>query len=110
MSDLLGKSDFDFFGEHARNAYEDEQQIIRTKQPLINQVEQEDKKDGHVSYVSTTKLPLRNHEGQVIGTFGISRDVSRLVMMEKELEQCKEKLHLANEKNPNNQQSPKISM
>ncbi len=90
MSHILGKSDFDFFGEHARNAFEDEQTIIRTQEPIMNQVEKEDRSDGSMSYVSTTKLPLRNVEGKIIGTFGISRDVSERVRIEEELRMCKE--------------------
>ena len=97
MNHILGKSDFDFFGEHARKAFENEQQIILSQKAIINQIETEDKKDGHVSYVSTTKLPLRDIEGLVVGTFGISRDVSNqeeqrieVDSIRKELNDCKD--------------------
>lgn len=82
MNEVVGKSDFDFFGDHAREAYEDEQKIIKTKKPLLNKVEKEDKKDGEVSYVSTTKLPLRDQEGEVVGTFGISRNITEQKLIE----------------------------
>lgn len=82
LNDIIGKSDFDFYGDHAKDAYEDEQAIIKTKRPLLNKVEKEDKRDGSVSYVSTTKLPLRDQEGAVIGTFGISRNVTAEKLME----------------------------
>ena len=76
-ADLIGKSDFDFFGEeHARPAYEDEQRIIKTGKPIIDLVEKEVKKDGSVSWVTTTKMPLKDQNGKIVGTFGISKDIT----------------------------------
>jgi len=73
----VGKSDFDFFTEeHARPAYEDEQEIIRTGQPLLNLEEKETWPDRPDTWVATTKLPLRDHAGNIIGTFGVSRDIT----------------------------------
>jgi rsbT co-antagonist protein RsbR len=73
----VGKSDFDFFTEeHARPAYEAEQEIIRTGQPLLNLEEKETWPDRPDTWVATTKLPLRDHAGNIIGTFGISRDIT----------------------------------
>ncbi|MEQ8583454.1 MAG: methyl-accepting chemotaxis protein [Marinoscillum sp.] len=78
VSEITGKTDFDFFGEHAKKAFNDEQNIIKTGVPLLNQIEREDKKDGTTSFVSTTKLPLKDQEGKIVGTFGISRDITDL--------------------------------
>ncbi|SMD32925.1 methyl-accepting chemotaxis sensory transducer with Pas/Pac sensor [Reichenbachiella faecimaris] len=75
-NELVGKSDFDFFGEHAQRAYEDEQKIISTGEPILNVEEKVDRKDGTTIYVSTTKLPLRDLEGNIIGTYGITRDIT----------------------------------
>lgn len=81
--DLVGKSDFDFFSEeHSRPAYEDEQKIIKTGIPIIDLEEKEVMEDGRVSWVNTTKMPLRSSKGEIIGTFGISKNISRIKNME----------------------------
>jgi len=73
----VGKTDFDFFTEeHARPAYEDEQRIIQTGQPMMDMEEKETRPDRPDAWVSTTKMPLRDQDGNIIGTFGLSRDVS----------------------------------
>ena len=72
----IGKKDFDFFtDEHAKQAYEDEQMIIRTGQML--KTEEKETASGRPDiWVSTIKLPLRAEDGNIIGTFGISRDIT----------------------------------
>jgi PAS domain S-box-containing protein len=73
----VGKTDFDFFtAEHAQEAYNDEQEIIRTGQPMLAKEEKETWPDGHVTWVSTTKMPLRDAHGNILGTFGVSHDVT----------------------------------
>jgi PAS domain S-box-containing protein len=82
----LGKTDFEFFtGEHARPAYADEQEIIRTGQPLVGKEERETWLDGRVSWVSTTKMPLRDKDGKIIGTFGVARDITKVKLAEEAL-------------------------
>ncbi len=74
---LIGKSDFDSFSrEHAEQAYADEQRIIATGLPLSSIEEKETFEDGSERWVSTTKMPLRDEDGNIIGTFGISRDIT----------------------------------
>ena len=81
----VGKTDSDFFtGEHAQQAYEDEQTIIRTGQ-LLSIEEKETHHNRPDTWVSTIKLPLRDKEGNIIGTFGISRDIAERKLAEEEI-------------------------
>ena len=78
--ELIGKTDFDVFSfTHANAALNDEQEIIRTGQPIIGKLERETYKGRADAWVSTTKMPLRDERGKIIGTFGFSRDVTLYV-------------------------------
>lgn len=84
-SEVIGKTDYDFFSEeHARKAFEDEQRIIKTGEPLVAIEEKIIRKDGSTGWVSTTKLPLRDGTGKIVGTFGISRDITEIKKVEEE--------------------------
>jgi PAS domain S-box-containing protein len=95
--DVVGKSDFDFFTEeHARPAFEDEQEIIRTGRPLVGKAEQEFwKADGKVTWALTTKMPLRNKAGEIIGTFGISKDITAFKEAERDRQSMEVQLRQA---------------
>jgi two-component system, sensor histidine kinase and response regulator len=82
-ADLAGQTDFDVFSEqHAAAALRDEQHIIRTGEPIIGQVERETYTGRPDAWVSTTKMALRDPGGQIIGTFGISRDITAQITAE----------------------------
>ncbi|MEO5887957.1 MAG: PAS domain S-box protein, partial [Anaerolineales bacterium] len=84
-ADVIGKTDFDFFTEeHARPAYDDEQEIIRSGQPFVKE-ERETWSDRPDTWVMTSKMPLRNQQGEIIGTFGITRDITERKRVETEL-------------------------
>jgi PAS domain S-box-containing protein len=73
---VIGKSDFDFFTEKAANqAFEDEQAIIKTGQSILKE-EKLTRKDSSDVWFSAMKMPLRDNDGKIIGTFGISRDIT----------------------------------
>lgn len=94
-SRIIGKSDFDFFSvEHAQKAYNDEQKIIKSGKALIGIEEKEIWEDGKITYVSTTKLPLKDPAGNIIGTFGITRDITKQKVAEINLAKEKERAEL----------------
>ena len=81
-----GKSDADFYGEeHASKALADERRVMETGEPLLGNVEFEALADGRKSWSLTTKLPLRDRKGNIVGTCGISREITALKEMEDQL-------------------------
>ena len=92
--EVVGKTDFDFFSEeHARPAFEDEQEIIRTGKPMVGKIEKESWNDHRQeSWVLTTKMPLRNKAGEIVGTFGISKDITPIKEAEAKLEEAHKQL------------------
>ena len=84
--EAAGRSDADFFtAEHADSARQDERRVMETGEPILGKIERETLPDGGVSWALTSKLPLRDHRGQIVGNFGISRDVTALKKIEEEL-------------------------
>jgi len=93
VNELIGKTDFDYFTkEHAELAYTDEQEIIKTGKSIKVKIEKETHPDGRITWVSSTKIPRYDEEGNVIGTLGISRDITDRVLAEKKLEESANKL------------------
>ena len=74
---LVGKTDRDFYArEHADAARQAEETILRTGHPIVGLEERESWPDGREAWVSTTKLPMRDEDGRIVGTLGISRDIT----------------------------------
>ena len=94
----VGKTDADYFTKpHADQALADEQSILRTGQPMEGIEESETWPDGSITWASTTKMPLRNQSGRVVGTFGISRDITKRKQAEFALAERTEQLHKKNQ-------------
>ena len=114
---LIGKSDFDLFGEEdAKLKFNDEQEIIKTGNAVVGIIESDKQIDGAPVFVSTTKMPFKNKQGKLIGTFGISRDITALKTLEMEikqrnaeLEEQKEKMRLANEELQTQQEELRVA-
>ncbi len=88
---LIGKSDADSFGtEHAAHAYMDEQKIIQTGIPIIGKEEREDWTDGRTTWASTSKMPLYDSKGNIIGTFGITRDITENKLHQEEIKESEQ--------------------
>lgn len=85
---LIGKTDFDMFGDdHALAALNDEQEIIKTGKPIIGKEEKENWHDGRTTWVSSTKMPLYDPDGKIIGTFGISRDITEEIVSKERIKE-----------------------
>lgn len=93
MAIVVGISDFDTYTkEDAQIAFDDEQAIIRTGRPLVSKLEKQIYHDGRIVWFITHKLPWRDRTGKIIGTFGVSKDVTDLKRAEQELEKVTKEL------------------
>ncbi|MEO6992321.1 MAG: SpoIIE family protein phosphatase, partial [Lacunisphaera sp.] len=85
--DCIGKTDLDFFSAlHAGEALCDEQEILQTGRPIVAKIEHNTFPDGTFAWVSTTKMPWRDAAGKVIGTFGLTRDITATKIAEDKFE------------------------
>ena len=88
--EAIGKTDADIFTpEHAREALANEREIMATGQPMVARIQRLTWPDRPDTWVSSTKMPLRDNAGQIVGTFGISRDITELKRAEIELEKAR---------------------
>ncbi len=86
--DLLGKADFDYFPKELATAYySDERAILQTGQPLVNQEERSVDAAGNAKWLSTSKVPLCNRQGETIGIIGIGHDITERRKAEEALRQ-----------------------
>ncbi len=93
---IIGKTDADLFGKtHTIQALEDEKSIMKTGVPILNQLESEDWQDGNTTWAITSKFPLKSRTGEIIGTYGFTRDVTEQKRAELELINSQQKLKLA---------------
>ena len=98
VSDAVGKTDFDIFAsEHARQAYADEQRLMETGEPIVGIEERETWPGGRVTWVSSTKMPLRDELGRITGLVGISRDITERRLSEERLREQNEILSNSHE-------------
>lgn len=79
--DVIGKSDFDLceIQTEAQRYFDDEQRIIKTKKPMLNQIQCEHRFDTTI-YTSTSKYPLYDSYGNVIGTFGLTSEITNSIL------------------------------
>jgi len=81
--EMIGKTDFDFLSENeAKQAFDDDEDVLKTGKFIINKVEKLTSIDGGERWVSVTKIPRFDNEGSIIGTMGISRDITEWKRLE----------------------------
>ncbi|HEX2703832.1 MAG TPA: PAS domain S-box protein, partial [Solirubrobacteraceae bacterium] len=91
ITQVLGKTDADFFSaQHVAEALADERMVMATGEPMRAKIERETFHDRPDAWGQTTKLPLRDKRGNIIGTWGITSDVTAQVDAERALSASRE--------------------
>lgn len=86
VEEMIGKTDFDFMTlEEAEKSYFDDQKVIESGKSIKDKVEKITRSDGSEDYVSVTKAPRKNESGAIIGTVGISRNITKRIEVEKHI-------------------------
>ena len=84
--DVVGKTDFDYFPyEFAEIAYQEEQKIINQGISIVRRVEKLVQSNGEIRWLSSSKYPFYSAAGEIIGTWGTSRDITKEKEAEEEL-------------------------
>jgi len=82
-ADLLGKTDFDFFPRQiAQKFFEDDCKVLKDGRSVIDREETFTKEDGSEGWLRTSKIPIRNEQGKIVGLVGFGHDIT----IEKQLE------------------------
>ena len=93
--EVIGKTDFDFFPkDFAQSARDTEVTIMASGQPILNVTEELVLDDDNVRYFMASKYPLYDEAGNIIGTWGTSKDVTNQKLLEKELARSYRKMEL----------------
>ena len=86
-SELVGKTDVDLFGESfGRRTLMEDLKIMESGEPIIGMVESRRMEGSELNWTSTTKVPLRDGSGNVIGLMGITREINELKRAELDLQ------------------------
>lgn len=86
-AEIIGKTDIELFGEEfGRKTRIDDLQVMESGLPMIGLVEGKPRKEGGINWTSSSKLPLRNAAGEIIGLLGITREINELKQKEMDLQ------------------------
>jgi len=93
---VLGKTDFDFYPSDLAVLFQaDDQQIIETGKPILNREEKTTRPDGTIGWQVSSKIPLKDSEGRIIGLVGIGHDITERKKAEEERERIISELQKA---------------
>jgi len=82
--EIVGKTDFDFFPkDQAQEMFNDDTYVLKTGKPIIGKIERTLLPNGTYNCVTTTKIPVINKDGEIVGTMGITRDITAYDQLEK---------------------------
>jgi len=82
---IIGKTDFDFFPrQQAQLMFRDDNYVLRTGKPIVGKLEKTLLPNGTWNRVVTTKIPMYDRKGKIIGTMGITRDITNISRIEEE--------------------------
>ncbi|MCY3024088.1 MAG: PAS domain-containing protein [Planctomycetota bacterium] len=91
-SEAVGRTDFDFYpAERAQEFYADERAVVGGKR-IISKVERQFVAGAPESWTLTSKVPFYGRDGQVLGIVGVSKDITELKKMERQLGAANEQL------------------
>ncbi|MEO5356810.1 MAG: PAS domain-containing sensor histidine kinase [Nitrospirae bacterium YQR-1] len=97
-AEMIGKTDFDYFPPaQAQKAFDDELQIISSGVAIKNKIEKITHRNGKETWVSATKIPWYDSSGSIVGTVGISRDITDMITYEEKLRESANALRILNE-------------
>ena len=84
--DVLGKTDAEVFPGHLASEYiKDDQSVLRNARSIINREEIVENSAGIKRWLLTSKIPLKDPDGQVMGLVGIGRDITERKLLESKL-------------------------
>ena len=86
-AELIGRTDIELFGrEFGEMTMLDDARIMETDEPIIGLTESRQLESGQVNWTLTTKTPLHDLSGTVVGLLGITREINELKRAEMTLE------------------------
>ncbi|MGA7160951.1 MAG: PAS domain S-box protein [Bacteroidota bacterium] len=101
MNQVIGKTDVELFGEEfGRRTLESDQGLMAKGNAIVGLTESIRSEDGSIHWMSTTKVPLRDDNGQIVGLVGITREINELMKAQQELAYRKHYLESLVESSP----------
>jgi PAS domain S-box-containing protein/putative nucleotidyltransferase with HDIG domain len=83
--DIIGKTDFHFFPrKQAKKMFADDNYVLKSGKPILGKIERTLLPNGTWNQAITTKIPMHDRSGKIIGTMGITRDMTAYANLEKE--------------------------